>query len=74
MIQTMLSTTQTTPFQEFTLNGATYKICQHRVTYNTQSGIDSLSKDLDLSLADRGCNGGFLGEDARIFTPSQCLC
>ena len=63
----MLSTTQATPPQDFTLNGSTYRRCgQHRITYHTQSGTDSLSTDLDISLADRGCNGGFLGEDACI--------
>ena len=32
-----------------------------------------MSQDLYMSLADKGCNGGFLGEDARILSIKESL-
>ena len=55
----------------FTFNGRTYRRAgtHFRVTYNLACDKeDTLSQNLGISLADRGCNGGFLGEDARILS------
>ena len=71
LIQNMLSNTQAVPPEEFQFNGKTFRrIKTHfRVTYNLAcEKQDMLSQDLCMSLADRGCNGGFLGEDARILS------
>ena len=60
----MLSTTQAVPLQEFTFNGTTYRRAgtHFRVTYNLACDEeDILSQNLGISLADRGCNDGFLG-------------
>ena len=40
-----------------------------RVTYKTKNAIlNDITQDLNISLIDRGCNGSFLGEDARILS------
>ena len=40
-----------------------------RVTYKTKNAIlNDITQDLNISLIDCGCNGGFLGEDARILS------
>ena len=40
-----------------------------RVTYKTKNVIsNNIIQDLNISLIDCGCNGGFLGKDTRILS------
>ena len=40
-----------------------------KVTYKTKNAIlNDITQDLNISLIDQGCNGGFLGEDAQILS------
>ena len=40
-----------------------------RVTYKTKNAIlNDITQDLNISLIDRRCNGGFLGEGTRILS------
>ena len=71
IIQNLLSSNNTVPPTEFTLNGTTYRrsSVHKRVTYKTKNAIlNDITQDLNISLIDRSCNGGFLGEDARILS------
>ena len=68
IISNILSQSQAVPGQEFTIQGKTYRrVSQTARKYSTHNASqDTLNMDLDISLVDRGCNGGFLGEDALI--------
>ena len=40
-----------------------------RVTFNlNNTDLNNITNDFSFSLIDRGCNGGFLGEDTRILS------
>ena len=71
LIRQLLSNNNSVNPQEFQFNGSTYRRCpmHKRVTFNLNNAdLNNVTNDFSISLIDRGCNGGFLGEDARILS------